>query len=432
MPESLVPNSTAAPRGQRAKHAIIVGGGVIGVCCAYFLARRGIEVTVLERNDIGRGASYGNAGLIAPGHVPINKPGRVRQALKSLLDPLSPLYVAPRLDPALASWLWTFTQACTEKHLDFSMRSLGSLGHATSRLFDDLMEEEKLECGYRREGYYEAYLTERGLESGRKEARQAQRYGHQTEVLSGEALREREPSLNSHILGGVFYPSAATLNPYRFVRSLAERARRHGAVFRTSTEVVDLLMANEGIRGVRTAGGEILSSNVVVLAQGAYGAHFVRRLGLRFPLQAGKGYHRDCRPEEGKIPMLRNACALAEKSVFCTPMDGFLRFAGTLEFSGINDEIRRPRLEQLTNAAKLYLNGIGGVEPISEWCGLRPCMPDGLPVVGPVPGRSGLFIATGHAMLGLTLGPITGKLVAEYVVDGAPSLDLTALRPERF
>jgi D-amino-acid dehydrogenase len=416
----------------KVEHVIVVGGGVIGVCCSYFLVRRGIRVTVLERDEIGKGASYGNAGVISPGHLPINKPGRVKQALKSLLDPLSPLYVAPRLDPELASWLWTFSKNCSEEHLEFSMRTLGPMGHATRRLFDELIEEEKLECDFRPGGYHEAYLTGGGLASGQKEAGYVLKHGYRPEILSREALQAREPALNSRVVGGVFYPEAATVNPYHFVLELADRARRHGVVFRTRTEAVSVVTANGGVRGVHTADGETMPGDAVILAPGVYGTGLIRKLGLRFPLQAAKGYHRDCQPGDGKAPMLRLACVLAERSVFCTPMDGFMRFAGTLEFSGVNHEIRRPRLEQLTNAAKLYLNRFGSIEPLSEWCGLRPCLPDGLPAVGPVKGYNGLFIATGHGMLGLTLGPITGKLVSEHVLDGAPGMDIAALRPERF
>jgi D-amino-acid dehydrogenase len=118
--------------------------------------------------------------------------------------------------------------------------------------------------------------------------------------------------------------------------------------------------------------------------------------------------------------------------VFCTPMDGFVRFAGTLEFSGVNHEIRRARLEQLTKAASRYLSTMENSVIRSEWCGLRPCLPDGLPAVGPLPAYAGLFIANGHAMMGLTLGPVTGRLIAEYILDGAPSMDIAALSPGRF
>jgi D-amino-acid dehydrogenase len=153
------------------RHTIIVGGGVIGVCCAYYLAKRGARVTVLERDQIGKAASYGNAGCIARGHALINKPGRVRQALKPLFDPLSPLYVAPRPDLALAKWLGAFSRTCTDRHVQLSMRTLAALGHATRRLFDELVQTEKLECCFRAEGYYEIHLTERGLTSAKRETR---------------------------------------------------------------------------------------------------------------------------------------------------------------------------------------------------------------------------------------------------------------------
>jgi len=411
---------------------IIVGGGVIGVCCAYFLARRGARVTVLERDQIGKGASYGNAGSIAPGHLPINKAGRVRQALKSLFDPLSPLYVAPRPDPALAKWLWAFSRACTDRQVELSMRTLAPLGHTGRELFDDLVETEKLECGFRREGYYEIYLTERGLESATKEAGFISRYGFHPDVMPGGALREREPAINGRVVGGVFYPEAATINPYHFVLEMAQRAERYGAEFRTDTEVVAIRTIDRKVHGVQTQSGEVLESDAVVLASGAYSVPLIRKLGVRFPLQAAKGYHRDCESRQGRPPLLRRACVLGESLVFCTPMDGFVRLAGTIEFSGLNQEIRRPRLEQLTNSSSRYLRTIGDAAVRSEWCGLRPCLPDGLPAVGPLSPYTGLFIATGHAMMGLTLGPVTGSLIAECVLDGSPSIDITALCPGRF
>ncbi|HYM13496.1 MAG TPA: FAD-binding oxidoreductase [Bryobacterales bacterium] len=421
------------PAGHRPDfHAVVVGAGVIGICCAYVLARRGARVTVLERGEIGRGASYGNSGAVAIGHTPINKPGRVQQALRSLLDPLSPLYVPPRLDPRLAMWLWRFSRKCTQGHLEYCMQVLGALGHATRELFAEWIEREKLECCYRSEGYYELYRTGRGLESAKSEARLIGRSGFRTETLSGDELREREPAINAEVLGGVFHPEAATLHPYRFVLELAERARRYGAAFRTGAEVASVLTEGGKARGVRTREGETVAAQAVVLATGAYGGPLTRALGLHLPLQAAKGYHRDCEPGDGRAPLLRHACVLGEHSVFCSPMDGFVRFAGTMEFSGINHEIRRRRLEQLTNAAKRFFHGLEDIKFRSEWCGLRPCLPDGLPAVGPASGYEGLFIATGHAMLGLTLGPVTARIIAGCILDGAPGMDIAALRPERF
>ncbi len=414
------------------RHTIIVGGGVIGVCCAYYLAKRGARVTVLERGEIGRAASYGNAGCIAPGHAPINKPGRVRQALKSLFDPLSPLYVAPRPDPALGKWLWAFSRTCTDHHLQFSMGILAALGHVTRRLFDELVQTEKLDCGYRATGYYEVHLTDSGLSSGKREMAAMSGFGFHPQVLTGPALHECEPAIKQQVVGGIFHPEAATVNPYTFVLEMAKRAEVYGVKFCTGSEVAALRVKGDRIVGVQMQSGEVEEAESVVMAGGVYSRQLVRRLGISLPIQAAKGYHCDCEAVQGRPPLLGRACVLAENMVFCTPMNGFVRFAGTLEFSGVNHDIRRPRLEQLTNASRRYLSTMDNPIIRSEWCGLRPCLPDGLPAIGPVRSYSGLLIATGHAMAGLTLGPVTGKLISESILDGSPSIDVTALRPDRF
>lgn len=416
----------------RTAEVVIVGGGVIGVCSAHFLAKRGAVVTVLERDDVAKGASFGNAGAITPGHVPINKPGRVRQALRSLGRPTSPLYLAPRWDPALARWLWEFARHCSPAHLAASMAALGPLGHASLSLFDQLVSEESLGCAYRREGYFEVYRTEQGLAAAREDAALGRRYGFSSTTLSGTELRDGEPALAEGIVGGVRFPEGATVNPYKFVVELADRARGHGARIRVGTPVKRVRARGGRVEGVELADGEVVTADVVILAAGAHTVLLTRPLGLRLPLQPAKGYHRDYDPRNGATPLLRTACILGEAAVFCADLGGFVRFAGTLEFSGLNERMRRSRLDQLTVTARQYLRGMGDSTPTSEWCGLRPCLPDGLPAIGPAPGIAGLFIATGHAMMGLTLGPVTGRLIAEYVLDGKPSLDLRALRAERF
>ena len=410
---------------------IVAGGGVIGVCCAYFLSRAGAAVTLVDRDEIGKGASYGNAGTVAAGHPPLNKPSRVRQSLRLLLEPKSPLYIPVRWDPALARWLWTFRKYSTPSRLKVSMGVLAPLGHVTLALFDSIVEGEGLDCGYDRQGYYEVCRTEKGLGGARKDVAMMRHHGYSARTLGGAELREIEPVLRDGVVGGVHFPDAATCDPYRFVMELADRTARNGATVIEGRGVTEVLSSGSGVKGVRLADDEVLEAESVVLATGAYSQSLTAKFGLRLPLQAGKGYHRDLVPRRG-APSMHIACVFAETSVFCVPMGGFTRLAGTLEFSGVNHEMRRGRLEQLTTAAKRYVEGVWDAPARSEWCGLRPCTPDGMPFVGPVPGQDGLFVATGHAMLGLTLGPVTGQIIAEQVLEGRTRLPVDRLGVDRL
>jgi D-amino-acid dehydrogenase len=349
-----------------------------------------------------------------------------------VFDPLSPLYVKPSWNPGLVRWLWDFSKHCTESRLHESLELMGVLGHRTSDLFDQLVGEEGLECDYSRGGYYEIYSTETALAAARREADMTVIHGYHPESTSGAELREREPSIRAHILGGVFFPDAATIDPYRFVSALADSAQRHGVKFRTNCEVAAISVRGAAVGGVKLQNGESIEADTVVVATGAYSASLTKPLVPKFPLQAAKGYHRDSPPGAEKRPSLSKTVMFGERSVYCCPMSGFERYAGTLEFSGINHDLRRPRLEQLTKSADLYIHDVEHRDFRSEWCGLRPCLPDGYPAMGPVPGIRGFFLATGHAMLGLTLGPVTGQLMAEIILDGAPSINIRAFGVERF
>ncbi len=411
--------------------AVVVGGGVVGVCCAYFLALRGASVTLLERDEIGRAASFGNAGLISPGHPPINRPGRVAQALRSMGDRLSPLYIEPRWDPGLFRWLWSFRKHCTPSHVEHSMASLAPLGHRTPDLFAELVSGEGLDCDYRATGYLEVFDTPAGLESGREET-EVVRHGFAPEFLPGPAVREREPLFGPGLEGGWYHDEGTVIDPYRFVVELATRAGARGATIRTGVEVREITSEHGSVKGVRTSENEHLAADAVVLATGAYSPGLMASLGCPIPIQPAKGYHADRSREDADTPDLAMPCLLGERAVFCSPMPDHVRMAGTLEFSGLNLDMRRDRLEQLDAAARRYFDVGELSDPVSEWCGLRPCTPDGLPVIGRVPGFEGAYVATGHAMLGLTLGPITGSLVADLVISGAAALPLEAFRPDRF
>jgi len=312
------------------------------------------------------------------------------------------------------------------------MELLGPLGHAGRRLFDELVDEEGLDCEFQPNGYYEVYRTREGYAGAQTELPLQHIHGYDTQALPGPALEELEPALKPGTVGGLFFPEAATLDPGRFLEELARASMARGMELRTGTKVVEVVSGDGRVQGVRLEDAEVLKGGAVVLATGAYSLGLARAGGVDLPIQAAKGYHRDLPTGSDGVRQLNLTMMLGERYVFCTPMGGFLRLAGTLELSGTNHTIVRPRLQNLTDSASRYLDGLEGGRSQDDWVGLRPVTPDGLPVVGPAPGLQGLFVANGHAMLGLTLGPITGRLLAGWIVEGAPLEDLSALRPDRF
>lgn len=422
--------ATASGGARSAPRVVVVGGGVVGVSCAYYLAREGARVLLLERDRLGAGASFGNAGTVSAGHPPLNAPGRLRKALGQMLDGQSPLYVPPRWDPALWRWLLDFARHCTLQHVQASMRVMGPLGHDALAHFDRLIDEEAIDCEYRRQGYHDVCTSYEGLREARREALLIREHGYHPEVLDGHELHRREPVLGHAVRGGVFYPEARTLHPIRFLQGLAAAASARGAEIREGVDVVAVLQSGGRAGGVGLRSGAVEHADAVILATGPYSLELARRLGARLPVQPGKGYHRDVPIRPGGAPRLRIACVLHESSVFCTPMGDVVRLAGTMEFSGTNHEMRPARLEQLTRAARHSMPDLGHVAPVSEWCGLRPMTSDGLPIIGRLPGVDGAWVATGHGMLGLTLGPVTGSLIAGDVLRGEAIVP--ELSPARF
>jgi D-amino-acid dehydrogenase len=329
-----------------------------------------------------------------------------------------------------------FARHCTDEHVAHCMRVMAPLGKDALALVDTLLAEEHIECGYRAAGYYEVCSTPEGLELARQEATVIEAHGYHPESVDGDELRRREPAFGPAVIGGVYFPEAATLDPALFLERLARAAERHGVEIREGVDVRSVVTSGGRVTGVDSGtpkGGsrEVIGADAVVLATGPYRGDLARALGTRLPVQPGKGYHRDIPVGPNGAPKLRVACVLHETSVFCTPMDTFVRFAGTMELSGENHILRPPRLRQLTRAGRLCFPGLGPARPLSEWCGLRPMSVDGLPIVGPLSGVDGVTVATGHGMLGLTLGPVTGEIVANTVL-GREDSRMEPLTPARF
>lgn len=407
---------------------LVIGGGVIGVCAAFYLAQRGAPVTVLERSEVGAGSSYGNAGLIVPSHsIPLAEPGALRQGLKRLLDPEGPFYIRPRADRELAKWLIQFALACTEARVRAAIPILRDLGLASRALYDDLAQLG-FDFGYERRGLLEVFLTRRGLAEAEAQAALLGEFGLEVHVLAGDGVRALEPTLSEAVLGGLHFPLDAHLDPARFVRGLAREAEKRGARIRTGIGVIGFEAEGGRLTRVRTTDGE-LTPGQVVLAGGAWSPVIARDLRLKLPIQAAKGYSLTLkRPARSPaMPLL-----LGETWVAVTPLGEALRFAGTLELAGLDYTINRRRLEAVRRGTQAYLPGTEAAKVLETWRGLRPCTPDGLPIIGRAARYENLLLATGHAMLGISLGPVTGQLIAQLACGERPALDLAPLQAERF
>jgi D-amino-acid dehydrogenase len=409
-------------------NAVIIGGGVVGVCCAYYLAREGWDVTLLEQGDVCSGCSYGNCGMIVPSHsIPLAAPGVWLKGLKWMVDPESPLYIKPQPKYDLLAWLWRFRAACNAAHVRRAMPVLRDLSYASRGLFQELAGIGGFDFGYRENGMLTVFRTAKGYEEGIEEAHLLREGGISVHILGAADARTLEPTLAPGVVGGVLFPDDASLVPDVFVRGLAGISQRMGVQVRTETEVLGFRFAGDKIAVIETTRGDF-EPGQVVLAGGSWSAGLAAMLGLRLPIQAGKGYsvtyHRP--PVSPQIPMI-----MAEARVGVTPMGQSLRLGGTLELAGLDFSINRRRVDAVVRSVLSYVR-LENLRVLEIWRGLRPLTPDGLPVVGR-PGRfENLIVATGHAMLGISLGPITGRLVAQLARREEPMVDLTALAPDRF
>jgi D-amino-acid dehydrogenase len=410
---------------------LIIGGGAIGICSAYYANERRSGITVVDKGEVCSGSSYGNAGFIVPSHcIPLAAPKIMFKALKYLFTPDGPVYLKPRVNLDLFDWLWKFRGACNDPKQREAMAIIRELSLASFRLFDELADRHDLEFGFKKQGYLRVYKTDSGLKAGVEEAHLLNSIGVEIKVLDGEAIRELEPSLEINVLGGVFYPEDAHLVPAHFVRGLAHCLEQQGVQIYPSTEVLDFETSGRRITRVRTTRGDFFPGEIV-LAAGSWVPDIVRDLHIRLPIQAAKGYSFTFK-KPAKCPNI--PFSLAEAGVAVTPMGNSLRFAGTFEMAGLDLSLNRARLNTMLREVPTYLPDLEAknLELIEIWRGLRPCTPDGLPFLGRSSMYDNLIVAAGHGMIGISLSPVTGRLVSDLLMREEPSIDLTALRVDRF
>ncbi len=413
-------------------HLCVVGAGIIGLASAYYCVRRGHSVTIIERQSAERdGCSFGNAGMIVPSHfVPLAAPGMVALGLKWMWNPESPFYIKPRFDFELFSWGIKFWRAATPAHVQRSAPLLRDLSLASRAAFEELAALPGKEFGLVKKGLLMLCQTAHTLDEEAKTAEQARALGIPAEILSAQQAAELDPGIKMNIHGAVYFPKDCHLSPDHLMANLQQELVKNGAQFLWNTEVTGWRREGGKVRSVQTSAGEVVADQFV-LCGGSWSSTLGRDLGLNIPLQAGKGYSLTLN-QPRQLPEL---CAIfTEARVAVTPMGGRLRFGGTMEIAGLNEAINPIRIRGIVKAVPKYYPEFQEADfaEIKAWRGLRPCSPDGLPYLGRTSKFSNLILATGHAMMGLSLGPITGQLVADLVTGEPPKIDLTLLSPDRY
>ncbi len=408
---------------------LIVGAGAIGCATALELARRGVEVTVVDRGAIGQGCSYGNAGWLTPCLAfPLPAPGVVRTGLKWLLDAESPLYIRPAARWEWARWFVGFVRAATVERHERGTAALVPLSRYSLEAYTELDRDDPGSFGFSPTGLLEVAQTSAGLASATHEAKRMEAHGITWRALDADGVRELEPAITGELAGGIYFPDEAHCEPLQAVLAMARAASAQGARFEAQTEVFAFRREGRRLVAVRTTRGW-MDADQFVLATGSWSASHARQLGFRLPVMGGKGYSIivDDLPHPPRLPL-----KVIERRVAITPRTGSTRLAGTLELVDGDESIAPRRVDGILRSSRTVLDIPETPHIVELWRGLRPCTPDGLPVIGPAPGFENLLLATGHQMCGLHTAPGTGRLAADLLCGEKPCFDPAPFRAERF
>ena len=408
---------------------LIIGAGVIGLTCALRLADEGASVTVADRRFAGAGASSTNAGWIVPSMAaPIPSPGIVAQAVRWTLAPGGPFYVRPSLRPDFIRFLVAMARNCSSAHYNAGLRALAGLSANAQQQFHDLIAADP-DVDFHSGGLIQLYLSEKRWQSSRASLRQVQELtGMEYQVLDKRATQDKIPGVSASVAGALEIPGESHLDPRTLIARLVRRCETRGVSVLSNASVS--LTGNPAGVTAHLNGDDVRFDNYVVAA-GVWTNQVISGLRWRLPLESGKGYGYDlaAHPQLGET-----ALYLAEARLALSPLRSGLRVSGTMALSGLDERVHQTRARHMLDSGRAYFDFWDTQEPGPAWSGLRPLTPDGLPVIGPLPGSPNVVIATGHAMLGVTLAPATANLVGQFVqgvpnVKGAEAFQATRFKP---
>lgn len=409
----------------------IIGAGIMGLTSAWYLMDEGYEVTILDREDLQDGTSHGNAGMIVPSHfVPMAAPGVISQGLKWMFDSKSPFFVKPRMSLDLVQWLWKFYRSCNSDHVEECVNVLYDYNEWSKELYRDFAQDDRFDFCFEERGLLMLYRTKHQRDEELALAERANALGVNAEVLDSSDLTKLEPEIMLDALGGVYFTGDAHLYPNLFIQQLRQELSKRGAKILSGSEVKDFTLSGRNIKAIQLSNGDSLEIENVVVASGSWTPFLLKKLGVKILLQDGKGYsftmqNQAVRP---RIPTI-----LTEVKVAVTPMGNDLRIGGTLELGGLSSKIHPNRLEGIVQSVPRYYPELDIERDSLEkiWMGYRPCSADGMPFLGKSEKIDNMIIATGHGMMGMSMGPATGKLVSQLAANKPTSINLDLMNPNR-
>ncbi|WP_294184627.1 FAD-binding oxidoreductase [uncultured Sphingobacterium sp.] len=410
---------------------VVIGAGIAGLASAYYLVRDGWDVKILEKNTLDDNCSYGNAGMIVPSHfTPLAAPGIVAQGIKWMFNSKSPFYVRPSLNPRLVNWGLKFLKHANRSHVEQHATAIRDLNLYSSRLYDELAQEEGFDFELKQNGILMMYKSKEMQHEEIELAHRAQDLGLDVDILEGNAVQDLEPNLKLDVLGAILYRCDGKLYPQKLMRQLIEYLKAAGVAFFEKTEVHKFITSGNKVKEAISNKGSF-QADAFVLTGGAYLPQLTSKLQLNTPLMPGKGYSFMYQPEKDNI--LNHAALLLEARVAVTPMNGQIRFSGTMELGPANDKIYENRVRGIVESIPKYYPELKVDYPSEKiWYGYRPCSPDGLPYLGRLKKLDNVLVAGGGGMMGLSLGPAYGKVVADLLAGQKIEAEIAGFRPDRF
>jgi D-amino-acid dehydrogenase len=411
--------------------AVIIGGGIIGLCSAYYLQKSGWQVTVVERDDLTDNCSFGNAGYIVPSHItPLASPGIISKGIRWMFNSKSPFYIKPVLSRQLINWGIIFIRHANKKNVEHGAPYLRDLSLLGSQLYDELAAQPGFDFALEHKGVMVYYKTEKAAEEEIHHAAIARSLGLDAEVLTKDQVQSMEPETELDILGAIHYRCDAHLYPVKLMEQLMKSIRNNGGFIQTQSAVTGMDIANGKINKIHTE-KDSFEADVFVVSGGSWLPDLCKMAGIHIPLMPGKGYSITKKNPEQKLNI---PAILCEARVAITPMNGYMRYGGTMEIAPLNKNINLNRVRGIIESVTKYIPGIKLELPDKKdiWYGFRPCSADGLPYIGFSKKIKNMIIAGGHSMMGLGLGTSTGQVVADLANGRTPSVKIDAFDPERF